>query len=212
PWMVRLRQGLAFPMYASAAWLVWVLALQAGPNAVLAVLVGAVLLAFALWLAVPADGPAGRMARLAGGAFVLVAVALLAIPATSGGVRPASAGPGELVLGEPFAPDRLDEALGRGEAVFVHMTAAWCITCQVNEQVALSGDAFRLLLEQTDTTYLIGDWTNRDTVIADYLRRFDHPGVPLYVVYAAETGTARVLPQVLTPGIVRDALRAAARG
>jgi thiol:disulfide interchange protein len=90
------------------------------------------------------------------------------------------------------------------------MTAAWCITCQVNERVALSGDAFARQLERLDVTYLVGDWTNRDADIAAYLRRFAHPGVPLYVVYPRGGGTPEVLPQVLTPAIVRNALDAAA--
>ncbi|TVQ38687.1 MAG: hypothetical protein EA356_02690 [Geminicoccaceae bacterium] len=212
PWMTRLRQGLAFPMYASAAWLVWVLAQQAGPDAVLAVLVGAVLLAFGLWLAAPALGGASRTARLGGAVAGVVALALLTVPATSLPVTAATGEAEPLTLGERFDPERLAEARAAGEPVFVHLTAAWCITCQVNERVALSGRDFERLLTEHGITYFVGDWTNRDAVIADYLRRYDHPGVPLYVVYGANGAPAQVLPQVLTPSLVRTALRNAAAG
>ncbi len=212
PWMERLRQGLAFPMYASAAWLVWVLAQQAGPNAVLAVLIGAVLLAFGLWLAAPAWGQPSRPARAIGAAAAVVALALLAVPAITLPVTAASDQPGPLALGERYDPERLAQARAAGAPVFVHMTAAWCITCQVNEGVALSGRDFERLLADHGITYLIGDWTHRDATIADYLQRYDHPGVPLYVVYAADGGVAKVLPQILTPGIVRTPLVEAARG
>ncbi len=125
----------------------------------------------------------------------------------------AATGEGEpLALGERFDANRLARARAAGEPVFVHMTAAWCITCQVNEGVALSGREFERRLRDNGITYLVGDWTNRNAAIADYLKRYDHPGVPLYVVYGANGGAAKVLPQVLTPGIVRTALDSAAKG
>ncbi len=208
-WMVRLRQGLAFPMYASAAWLVWVLARQAGPDAVLAVLAGATLLAFGLWLAAPAGAKPSRLALGTGLAAAALALALLSVPALtrSGDAVAATATP---ELGEVFTEERLLAARADGGPVLVEMTAAWCITCQVNDRVALSGAAFEQLLEDTGTRYLVGDWTNRDPIIGAFIDRFGHPGVPLYVVYPAAEGPPEVLPQVLTPGIVREALERAA--
>ncbi len=208
-WMVRLRQGLAFPMYASAAWLVWVLARQAGPDAVLAVLAGATLLAFGLWLAAPAERSPGRLARGTGFVAAALALALLAVPAGSNRAG-ASAATELSALGEPFSATRLDDARATGSPVFVEMTAAWCITCQVNEQIALSGGSFADLLATTGTIYLIGDWTNRDPAVTAFIESFAHPGVPLYVVYSSAGGAPEVLPQVLTPGIVRRALERAA--
>ncbi len=211
PWMIRLRQGLAFPMYASAAWLVWVLAQQAGPDAVLAVLAGAVLLAFGLWLAVPAVTRPGRIARGVGIAAVAGSLLLLAVPA---GLRGGDAAAAETPRpGEAYSPLRLERALAGSGPVFVEMTAAWCITCQVNERVALSGAGFAELLARTGTTYLVGDWTNHDPEVSAFIADFDHPGVPLYVVWPAGGGPPEVLPQVLTPGLVARALeRAAGRG
>jgi thiol:disulfide interchange protein DsbD len=208
PWMTRLKQGLAFPMYASAAWLVWVLAQQAGPDAVLAVLAGATLLAFGLWLAVPVGAAAGRVARGAGAVAGVAGLALLAVPAGVGGAGAVAREAPR--LGEPYSAARLEAALADGGPVFVEMTAAWCITCQVNERVALSGARFAETLAATGTTYLVGDWTNEDPAITAFIERFRHPGVPLYVLWPAGGGAPEVLPQVLTPGLVATALERAA--
>jgi thiol:disulfide interchange protein DsbD len=204
--MERLKQGLAFPMYASAAWLVWVLARQAGPDAVLAVLAGAVLLAFGLWLAAPVARRPHRVTRAVGVVAAVAALALLAVPAA---LR-TDAVAAETALGEPWSSDRLAAARQDGAPVFVNMTAAWCLTCKVNERVALSGGRFEDLLARTGTTYLVGDWTNRDAAISAYIDRFAHPGVPLYVVYPADGSAPEVLPQVLTPRTIAGALEDAA--
>jgi thiol:disulfide interchange protein DsbD len=209
PWMVRLRQGLAFPMYASAAWLVWVLARQAGPDAVLAVLAGATLLAFGLWLAAPAERRPHRASRAVGIVAAVAALALLAVPAV---LRTDAVAAETAAAGEAWTVERLDAARGEGGPVLVNMTAAWCLTCKVNEQVALSGARFDALLARTGTTYLVGDWTNRDATISAFIDRFAHPGVPLYVVYPADGGAPEVLPQVLTPRTIAHALEAAAAG
>jgi thiol:disulfide interchange protein DsbD len=205
--MVRLKQGLAFPMYASAAWLVWVLARQAGPDAVLAVLAGATLLAFGLWLAAPAERQPHRATRAVGVVAAVLALALLAVPAV---LRTDAVAAETAAAGEAWSAARLDAARAEGGPVLVNMTAAWCLTCKVNEQVALSGGRFEALLGRTGTTYLVGDWTNRDAAISAYIDRFAHPGVPLYVVYPAGGGAPEVLPQVLTRRTIADALEAAA--
>jgi len=206
-WMVRLKQGLAFPMYASAAWLVWVLARQAGPDAVLAVLAGATLLAFGLWLAAPAERRPPPAARVAGVVATVLALALLAVPPA---LRTDAVAAETVEVGAAWSAARLDAARAEGGPVLVNMTAAWCLTCKVNEQVALSGARFAALLERTGTTYLVGDWTKRDAAISAYIERFNHPGVPLYVVYPAGGAAPEVLPQVLTPRTIARALEAAA--
>ena len=92
------------------------------------------------------------------------------------------------------------------------MTAAWCITCKVNERVALSGDSFAQLLSRHDVAYLQGDWTNRNPEITRFLERFGRLGVPLYVIFPAAGGDPLVLPQILKPGAVGDALSSLASG
>lgn len=205
PWMVRFRQLMAFPMFATAAWLVWVLAQQAGDRALLLVLLGFVAIALALW-AFRLDG---RVAKTAGIACLALALGLGVLPGQLPAAGPTSAGVGHRISfegpAEPFTPAYLAELRAQRRPVLVNMTAAWCLTCLVNESNALSGEAFEAALARNGAAYLKGDWTRRDPVITDYLKRFERAGVPLYVLYPAE-GEPTLLPQLLTEGMVQEAL------
>jgi thiol:disulfide interchange protein/DsbC/DsbD-like thiol-disulfide interchange protein len=213
-WMVRFKELLAFPMYASAIWLVWVLTQQAGASGVLVVLAGLLLLVFAIWLL---RGLAGGLLRrrvllglalLAGGLAVYLPLSL-ATAVAGGGTDGAAAGRAEVnYLGpvyEPYSDARLAELLVEGP-VFVNLTAAWCITCKVNEAVALNRDGMRGAFAERQVNYLRGDWTNADPVISRLLESYGRSGVPLYLLYPGGAAPAQVLPQLLTEGIVRDAL------
>jgi thiol:disulfide interchange protein DsbD len=202
PWMDRLKQGLAFPMYAAAAWLVWVLSEQAGSPAVLAVLGGAVLIGFAAWAIGVAQASGGRMGRLAGAAAVIVALALL--PGLSAAPAPAQAAE----AGEPWSEARVAALRAEGRPVFVNLTAAWCITCKVNERVALRTEAVQRSFADRDIAYLTGDWTRGDPAITAILRAHQRDGVPLYLFYPAGGGAPRLLPQILTEGIILDTINA----
>lgn len=208
-WMDRLKQALAFPLYATAAWLVWVLSLQAGPAAVAGVLGGMVLVAFAAWLyGVTRTADTGwRLGASAFGLLALVAaVALVRLPA-AGPAQAAAAGTAAAGEGhEPFSEARLAELTGQNKPVFVNLTAAWCITCLVNEKTSLSAAAVKAALAERGITYLKGDWTNRDATITRMLERFGRSGVPLYLLYVPGRAEPVVLPQVLTEGLVLDAL------
>lgn len=208
PWMIRFRQFMAFPMFATAAWLVWVLAQQAGDTALLLVLLGFVAIALALW----ALRFTGRVAKVTGIACLALALGLGALPSRLPAADPNGTitGPGGYQISfegpaEPFSEARLAELRRASRPVFVNMTAAWCLTCLVNEGNALSGRTFEDALARNDAVYLKGDWTRRDPTITAYLKSFERAGVPLYVVYPAR-GEPIVLPQLLTEGIVRDAL------
>ncbi len=210
-WMDRLKQVLAFPLYGSAAWLVWVLSIQAGPDAVAAVLAGLVLVGFAAWLYGTTRQGAGSW-RLTGSSLAAVALVaafgLASLPAampSPSGSAPATAQAGEAY--EKFSEARVQELTGAGKPVFVNLTAAWCITCLVNERVALSTDPVKNAFAARGVTYLKGDWTNRDAEISTVLTRFGRSGVPLYVLYAPGRAP-QILPQILTPGIMLDALDA----
>ena len=210
PWMNTMKQVLAFPLYASAAWLVWVLAQQAGVNSVFTALIGMVVLAFAFWLlGLRSSTTRGTLWRRAGFAAALVAGIGLA---TSISGTPASAGTATAASGneisEAFEAAKFDSLRASGKPVFVNMTAAWCITCKLNERVALSGDAFRDALTAGNFTYMKGDWTNQNPEITRLLESFGRAGVPLYVVYPANGGAPKVLPQLLTESMVVEALAA----
>jgi thiol:disulfide interchange protein DsbD len=211
PWMDRLRQILAFPMYAAAAWLTWVLAQQAGAEGVARVLALALLLALAGYLlgwsqSAGRRGAATALGILAGG-FALVAFAAAAVPAYPALARSAAAAQSHAALAsQPFSPQALAAAQATGRPVFVNFTAAWCVTCQVNERAALSGSQVAEAFQRTGATYLVGDWTSRDATIAQALAEHGRDGVPLYLVYPAGGGPPRVLPQLLTAGAVAAAL------
>ena len=213
PWMERVKQVLAFPLYASVAWLVWVLSFQTGPDGVAAVLAGIVLIAFAAWIW-HATAAARRPARIAGLTATVVAALLAFAPLAA--LPPGSAAPTaglHAVAGkdglpsEPYSAKRLAALRGEGRAVFVNMTAAWCITCLVNDRVALSSPKVAEAFEIGNVAYLVGDWTNRDGDVTELLESFGRNGVPLYVLYPADGGAPQVLPQILTETTVLRALR-----
>ncbi|MEM9725915.1 MAG: thioredoxin family protein [Pseudomonadota bacterium] len=217
-WMIRFRQALSFPMFLAAAWLFWVLANQAGVDALFAALAGAVALSFAAW-ALGVGFPDGRFGRWAAGGAAAVAIlcAALALTPLQGGVeagasnadaRQASEDARSAAIGDPtpFAAARLAAFRAEGRTVFLNVTADWCVSCKVNELNVLNGERFETLLAQADAAYMLGDWTLRDEAITDLLRGFGRIGVPLYVVYPGDGGAPRVLPQILTLGIVSDGL------
>ncbi|HEY6432769.1 MAG TPA: thioredoxin family protein, partial [Acetobacteraceae bacterium] len=201
-WMELLRQLCAFPMYGAAAWLLWVISQEAGPSGVLGALAGGLLVAFAAWVLGATQTAASKSRRL--GQSVSVAALLVATAVLTGiaGAPPKSvtalAEPGT----EPFTPDRLAALRTEGRPVFVDMTAAWCVTCLVNQRVALSTPAVQQAFAQHHVAYLLGDWTRQDPAITGFLRRHGRDGVPLYVYFPPGHGDGIVLPQILTENLV----------
>jgi thiol:disulfide interchange protein len=209
--MKRLEQFLAFPLYASVAWLIWVLSLQLGSTGVATGLGGLVLIGFAAWIygaTRPAPPGRRRTATAAAALAVFVAVAgSQAGPRMWSGVTAAGAALGPSA--ERFTPQRLAELRARDTPVFVNFTAAWCITCLVNERIALSSPAVTDAFTRKGAAYLKADWTNRDPQITEVLASFGRSGVPLYVVYPstrASSNEPTVLPAVLTEGLVLEAV------
>ncbi|CAN7511113.1 protein-disulfide reductase DsbD family protein [Phenylobacterium sp. LjRoot225] len=216
PWMDAFKKALAFPMYAAAAWLAWVLTVQAGSSALARLLAAAVAVGLAAWLGGAAQRrhAAGGRALVLGGAAAAIAVlaagaAVLAPYATAGSAT-AGQGPESAALAEqPYTPARLADLRARGAPVFVNYTAAWCVSCQVNDRVALSTPRVAEAFRREGVAYLKADWTLRDPVIAADLARFGRVGVPLYLVYPSGGGAPVVLPTILTEGTVLKALAAA---
>lgn len=205
PWMVYLRQVLAFPMYGAAAWLIWVLSQQTGSDGVFITLVGGVLIGFASWIFGATQGHAAP-GRLFGGAMAALAT-LSAVGLLYGLALSPPAGASVAAAGEreaSFSPDRLAALRAEGRPVFVNMTAAWCVTCLVNEKVALSSDGVSQAFARRNVAYLKGDWTRPDPAITAFLREHGRDGVPLYVFYPAKGRPPVILPQILTADMVRD--------
>lgn len=191
PWMDSLKQFLAFPLYLTAIWLIWVLGRQAGPNAVAAVGVGAVAIAFAGWLLT--RQPRSTPARYSQKALVALAwVTALALPWQTLNA------PREDSRWEPYSAARLDTLRREGTPVFVNLTADWCLTCLANERVTLDTEEVERAFDTYGIATLKGDWTHRDPEITQLLEDYNRSGVPLYLWFPANhQGPGQVLPQIL---------------
>jgi thiol:disulfide interchange protein DsbD len=211
-WMDTLKQVFAFPMYASAAWLLWVLAQQTSSLGLGAALAGAILVGLAAWAYQKSKGisVAGRLTALATAlAAVVVAVVL---PVRFANVAAAAAAPSSSTALEsdeqwqPYDAARVARLRAEGTPVLVNFTASWCLTCLVNERNAFADPKVQRVFQGKGVTLMKGDWTNRDAAITKALADFGRAGVPLYVVYNSKPGGGEplVLPQLLTAGIVES--------
>lgn len=206
PWMVRLRQAMAFPMYATAAWLLWVLAQQAGEAGLRLALAGAVLVGLVAWLV--GLGQHGVKKRwLPHGVALLACAGLLGLGASLHATEPQAASPSQQASNaEPYSAERLAALRAEGKPVFVNMTAAWCITCLVNERTTLSAPAVQQAMRDHQVVYLKGDWTKRDPAITAFLQSFQRDGLPFYAFYPPGKEPV-VLPPVLTQAIVTHSFK-----
>jgi thiol:disulfide interchange protein DsbD len=202
-WMLTFKQLLAFPMYGAAVWLVWVLSQETSGMGLVIVLTAMVLLAFSAW--VWTTSRAAHRAWRATGA-VLALAGLIAVIASLFALRgmtvPVAAAIAHAETNgipcEPYTAARLADARAQKRPVFIDATAAWCITCLVNEKVALSGPRIRDAFAAKHIVYLVADWTNRNPEITALLAAHGRSGVPLYLYYAPGAADAVVLPQILT--------------
>ncbi|WP_457420424.1 protein-disulfide reductase DsbD family protein [Roseateles sp. P5_E7] len=201
-WMDKFKQFLAFPMYAAVVWLLWVLAQQTGPDGVALALIGLVLIAFGLWW----RHSSGASLVGTGAAVVSLVLAL----GVSVWIKPIAADVRAESSMEAYSAERVAELRAQNKPVFVNLTAAWCISCLVNERVALSRPEVKDAFAKAGVVYLKGDWTREDPRITAVLKAHGRSGVPLYLYYAPGAAEAQVLPQILTPGLVVEAVSAPA--
>jgi thiol:disulfide interchange protein DsbD len=201
-WMEVFKQVLAFPLYATSAWLAWVLGAQAGNDAVLGLLLGLVFIGMGAWLY-------GRWAHAGfrwqpALAVLLGALGLfVAWPAGTGGAPAApsmAARDGE--AWEAWSPEKVRSHVAQGHAVFVDFTAAWCVTCQVNKRVALHDAAVAKAFADRGIVRLTADWTRQDPQITEALAALGRNAVPVYALYLPGEDSPHLLPEVLTPAIV----------
>jgi thiol:disulfide interchange protein DsbD len=213
-WMAQLRTLLAFPIYATVVWLLWVLGQQTGLDGAVALLGLLVALAFALWALASPAFQASRPGVRAGVAMLAVAVLGLtlrwALPSWQEGAAPAdTAGAASAGKGwEPWSTGRVQALQAQGQPVFVDFTAAWCVTCQINKRGTLANATVRADFELHDVALLRADWTRRDPAIGTELARLGRSGVPVYALYPAGGGAPRLLTEVLSVAEVREALAA----
>jgi thiol:disulfide interchange protein DsbD len=216
-WMDRLRQFLAFPMYCSAAWMIWVLVQQTGADGVVYALGGMILIGFAVWvMRLGASTAFGSWLRrgLAAASIVLAFAAALKL---EDGAATAASASGSVSSGvnfegwQHFSRAAMTTAVAAGKPVFVDFTAAWCITCLVNERVALETADVRQAFEKSGTVKLKGDWTNRDPEITALLKELGRAGVPVYLYWAPGVAKPKLLTQILTEATIVSELSSAGR-
>ena len=196
PWMETFKQFMAFPMWASALWLLWVLSGQVDSDTVILVLIGGLALSLSLWL-LEKNTTEIKLVKwiLRGTAIVLIGFSIYIIP-TSYSTKEEI-----FTKDEIYSEQRLRELRNSNQIVFLNFTADWCITCKVNERVALKTQKVQKILDSESINYLEADWTRKDEMIASKLEEFGRSGVPLYLLYPSK-GKPIILPEILTEDIL----------
>lgn len=198
-WMEGFKQFMAFPMFATAAWLLWVLAQQVDTPSFGIILLWIVMLPFSLWLGKGRSPLWQKVLALL--TLGLVAYSLSALQVADRQMPTAGSDSHTIA----YHAKELEKLRAEGKAVFLDATAAWCLTCKVNENGVLKSKAIKTAFAENNIITMIADWTNNDPAITALLESFDHQGVPLYVYYPP-AGEPKVLPQILTEQIVLDAI------
>jgi thiol:disulfide interchange protein/DsbC/DsbD-like thiol-disulfide interchange protein len=217
-WMETFKHLMAFPLFATAIWLLWVLGIQAGQEAIIAALIGLLSAGLGLWgLGVWSSPARKRSTRIFGRAFALTLISIGAYGAwtsidSAGASVPQTSNPGVSVdkygiAWETYSDERLAELLKSSQPVYIDFTAAWCITCQVNKRLVLSSEEVRNEFKRHNVALLKADWTNKDEKITAALARYGRQGVPLNVLYSGVPGSApHLFPSILTSSMVLEEL------
>ncbi|PHR60231.1 MAG: hypothetical protein COA43_08015 [Robiginitomaculum sp.] len=210
-WMDVLKQVLAFPMFATGIWLLWVLGGQTGKDGMTIGLLAVLFIGFAAW-AYGKRGTVWKAVSLIGLAIAGFAIfSLVQIPpgaASDTGKRGTSTALFETV---DYTPQALDDLLSQDTAVFAYFTADWCISCKVNERVAIKKQETATFFKEANITVMVGDWTSQDPAITKILTQYKRAGVPMYLYFKPGTKANQgvLLPQVLTPAILKKSIEKA---
>lgn len=203
-WMDTLKQLLAFPLYMTSVWLLWVLGHQTNSDGISAAILGAVFLTFGIWIW-------QRSPRSKKGIWVIRILAISCFMVTAV-LTPTSSNTEQTEAHNGwtnYTTETLKELRAQGTPVFVDLTADWCLTCKVNERVALDTSKVQSFAQTNNITMLRGDWTRQDPDISKLLAKYGRNGVPLYLMYPADnTLDAKVLPQILSENMVLTAMEA----
>jgi|CXWL01.1.fsa_nt_gi thiol:disulfide interchange protein DsbD len=197
-WMERFKELLAFPMYASVIWLIWVLGKQTGADGVALILCGLLLITFIIWLQrMNAQCKLSHRIFTIFATTVMLAAIIFVLGKNESGESQST----------PYSKAALAELRAEGKAVYVDATAAWCITCQLNKKIALDTKRTQQAFKDHNITFMVADWTRRNPEITEFLRGFGYNGVPLNVFYPAGGGEPIVLPQILSEETVIETIK-----
>lgn len=196
-WMDTFKQFLSFPLYITAVWLLWVAGRQTNIDVAATVVIGLVLIAMAIWLWKLNQSTGLSRSKILASACLIGALALPTLSVSESREEP---------LWQTYSPQLLSDLRSNGQAVFINLTADWCITCLVNEKVALGSGTFYQALAENNITYLKGDWTNNDPEITKLLNQYQRSGVPLYLMYPNGQGEPEILPQILLEPMIMEAI------
>ena len=184
-WMITMKRILALPILLTCFWLGWVIFNQFRPAA--------------------ADAPDAAKADTVPGTTSATGTTSAA-DTSSPGISPSAAAAAEPVW-EPYTPAKIAAALAARRPVFINFTAKWCLVCLLNDKTSLSTETFRRLAAEKNIALFKADWTNRDETIRDALKAYGRNSIPLYVWYPAGKQTPVLLPQILTPDILKTQLQ-----
>lgn len=206
-WMEMLKQAIALPIFATVIWLVWVVAGTYGEGLLAALLGSFLMLATAGWFL--GRWPGRRWAAMVACVLVLafIAVSFAAPGQRAAGQKSTVNSATQNNAWEPWSAESVTRYLAQGRPVFVDFTASWCLSCQVNERVALNQSQVQQAFKQANVALLKADWTEHDAAISKALAQLGRSGVPAYALYKPGASEPVLLPEVLTPGIVLDHLR-----
>jgi thiol:disulfide interchange protein len=213
-WMESMKQFMGFLLVATVIWLLWVLGIQAGSNAVALVLFALLVISIGAWI----YGRWGHLAMpiktrvvstiiaviliISANAYAIIHIDTYAINTTQ------TVKEEEGIEWEPYSEEAVEQAKQSGNPVFIDFTAAWCLSCQVNEQVAFSSEEVQNKFKELNIQTFKADWTSYDEKITKALAKYGRNSVPLYIVYSGKNSEEpKILPEIITPGIILDALK-----
>lgn len=215
-WMESFKQWMAFPLFATVIWLLWVLGLQVDVGGMTALLAALLAVAMAAWIYGRWGNPSRSVSVqwLARGAALILVLGGLAYAHENLQIAETESQPGAAKtdaygqVWEPYSPERIEALRAEGRPIYIDFTAAWCATCQVNKRLVFGSEEVRAKIRELNMALVKGDWTRRDPVITKALESFDRAGVPLNVLYGkGPDAPPKVLPEVLTAGIVLEAFK-----
>jgi thiol:disulfide interchange protein DsbD len=203
-WMDNLKQFLAFPLYLSAIWLLWVFGRQTSVSGMAALCAGAVAIAFGCWLLGREAQGIWKVIR-----WVCITISwILAVALVWQGAENRAQKNTSDDRWQAYSPELVASLRSEGRPIFINLTADWCLTCLANERIALHTEEVEQLFDELNVATIKGDWTNTDPTITELLRDYGRSGVPLYLWFPANSSEkAIILPQLLTKDLLTSALK-----